>query len=59
MFIQSYYVVHTIIEIVQMEKSYICNQLNMDWYKMDSIVIMDNKWILFITIVSKLKGHIY
>jgi len=26
---------------------------------MDSIVIMDKKWILFIAIVTKLKGHIY
>lgn len=27
----------------------------MDWYKMDLIVIMDK---IFITIVTKLKGHI-
>jgi hypothetical protein len=25
---------------------------------MDSIVIMDKKWILFIKIVTKIKGHI-
>jgi hypothetical protein len=33
----------------------ICNELNMDWNKMNSIVIMEYKFILFITIVIELK----
>jgi hypothetical protein len=31
----------------------------MEWNKMDSIVIMDQKCILFVTIITKLKGHIW
>jgi hypothetical protein len=29
----------------------------MDWNKLDSIVIMDKKCILFVTIITKLEGH--